>query len=90
MVNIAELINEYCEDEGLECYGNYSGKGMYERNCIGIVCDNPLTVLSGLFAYIIDSDDELEGHEIKDMLGKPHEDQMGVNHILYFPKLRMC
>ena len=61
-----------------------SGKG-----CVGITCDNPLGTLSELFAYIVDSDDELEGCEVQYTLGEPKEDSMGMHRILYFPKLKM-
>ncbi|MEQ2498800.1 hypothetical protein ACP5WL_28010 [Enterocloster bolteae] len=88
MENIIELIQEYCEDEGFTFNGCYNGKGMFERNCIGIICDNPLQALWGLFAYIVDSNENLEGYEIKDLLGEPCEDQLGIRYILYFPKLK--
>lgn len=85
---IKEFIKEFCEDQDLDYREDYSGRGMYGRSCIGIVCDNPLSTLLALFAYIIDSDDSIGGSEVQYALGKPEEDGMGMSSILYFPKLR--
>ena len=88
MENIKELIREYCDGEGLDYREDYSGRGMYGRNCIGITCDNPLNTLCKLFAYIVDSDDDLDGYDVQCTLGEPEQDSMGMNNILYFPGLK--
>lgn len=88
MENINELIKEYCDDEGLNYREDYSGRGMYGRSCVAVDCDNPLETLSGIFAYLVDSDDDIEGCEVQSALGEPREDSMGMGRILYFPKLR--
>lgn len=89
MNNIKTFIEEFCEEQELDYREDYSGRGMFGDGCVGIVCDNPLSTLSELFAYIIDSDDSISGCEVQDALGKPEEDNMGMRNILYFPKLRM-
>lgn len=88
MESIKELIRDYCYGEGLDCIEDYSGRGMYGRRCMAITCDNPLNTLCGLFAYIVDSDEKLDGYSIQCALGEPKQDSMGMNSILYFPKLR--
>lgn len=89
MNNIKIFIREFCEDQELDYREDYSGICMFGSRCIGIICDNPLSTLSALFAYIVDNDDSISGGEVEDALGKPEEDDMGMRSILYFPKLRM-
>lgn len=89
MENIKELIKEYCDDEGLSYMEDYSGRGMYNRRCVAVTCDNPLYVLSGLFAFLVDWMGEGSiGGDIYYALGEPRQDSMGMSSILYFPKLR--
>lgn len=88
MENIKELVKEYCEDEGLDYREEYSGRGMFGRSCAAIICDNPLNTLCGLFAYIVDSDEDLDGYDVQYALGEPKEDSMGMSSVLYFPKLK--
>lgn len=88
MENIKELVKEYCEDEGLDYREDYSGRGMFGRRCVAITCDNPLNVLCELFAYIVDSDEDLDGCDVQCALGEPKQDSMGMRSVLYFPKLK--
>ena len=88
MENIKELIKEYCEDEGLYYREDYSGRGMYGRNCVAITCDNPLNILCELFAYVVDSDEDVDGFDVQHALGEPKQDSMGMISVLYFPKLK--
>lgn len=87
--DIKELIRGFCEDEDLAYREDYSGRGMYGKTCVGITCDRPLSVLVSIFAYIMESNDELSGDEVKHILGEPYEEAMGTRHILYFPSLKM-
>lgn len=87
MENIKELIKDFCDDEGLNYRDDYSGRGMYGRSCVAVDCDNPLETLSGIFAYLVDSDDDIEGCDVQFSLGEPKQDSMGMGSILYFPKL---
>lgn len=89
MENIKELIKEYCDDEGLSYMEDYSERGIYGRSCVAVTCDNPLYVLSGLFAFLVDWMGEGSvGGDIYYTLGEPREDSLGMSRILYFPKLR--
>ena len=63
MNNIKTFIREFCEDQELDYREDYSGRGMFESRCVGIVCDNPLSTLLELFAFIVDSDDGISGDE---------------------------
>lgn len=87
MENIKELIKNFCNEEDYDYRDDYSGRGMYGTKCIGIICYDPLSTLAELFAYIIDSDDEICGADILDALGEPETDNMGMKMILYFPGL---
>ena len=88
MENIKELIREYCDGEGLDLREDYSGRGMYGKSCVAITCDNPLYTVCELFAYIVDSDDDLDGYDVQCALGEPKQDSMGMSSILYFPRLK--
>lgn len=88
MDNIKELVKEYCEDAELNYRDDYSGRGMYGRRCVAIICDSPLNVLCELFAYIVDSDEDLYGCDVQCALGEPEQDSIGMRSVLYFPKLR--
>lgn len=87
MENIRELIEEFCNEQDLNFRDDYSGRGMYGRKCVGITCYSPLATLADLFAYIVDSDDEICGGEVLETLGKPKMDSMGMEKILYFPNV---
>lgn len=88
MENIKELIKEYCDDEGLNYMEDYSGRGMFSKKCVAITCDNPLYVLSGIFAFLVDWMGEGGvGGDIYCALGKLREDSLGMSRILYFSKL---
>lgn len=89
MENIRELIKEYCENEGLNYRENYSGRGMYGKSCVAVDCNNPLVALAGIFAYLVDSDDDIDGYDVLSTLGEPREDSMGMGRVLYFPELKV-
>lgn len=89
MNNIKTFIEEFCEEQELDYREDYSGRGMFGSRCVGIVCDNPLSILLELFAFIVDSDDGISGGEVQYALGEPEEDSMGTRNILYFPELEM-
>jgi len=88
MDNIKELIKEFCDDQDLDYKDDYSGRGMYGKNCIAITCDYPLITLSQLFAYIVDSEEDITGFDVEKALGEPIEDSMGMSSILYFPHIK--
>ena len=35
-----DLVKTFCEDMNLQFYNNYSGRFMYGKTCVDIVCDD--------------------------------------------------
>ena len=86
-MNIAEVIKNFCEDYDYTFYSDYSGRCMYGRHCVGIVCDNTLGALLELADYIKDNyEDE---YSYTELLGSPCMDSLGLSNILYFPKIEV-
>lgn len=87
MNNVAELIEEFCEiHDHDECYfyGNYSGRGMFGKQCVGIVCrDNLLETIVKLCDYLYDCEVE----SVADALGNICRDSLGKDTIIYFPSI---
>lgn len=80
-MKVKEIIADFCESNELEFREDYSGRGMYGRTCIGIVCDDTLGTLMQLVDAIRDELDI----SLYDVLGSPKMDSMGLSSILYFP-----
>lgn len=85
MSDIREVIESFCEREGIELIKRYSGRGMYGKECYGIVCDSFRTLLV-LGDYIRDN----EFDSIVDVLGNVDVDNMGYQKIFYFKKITPC
>lgn len=47
-VNQVEQIKSYAEENELSFREQYSGRSMYGKSCVGIVCDNPNDVIAEL------------------------------------------
>lgn len=89
MENVKEFIFDYCNDEGLDYREDYSGRGMYGKQCVAITCNNPLSVLADIFMYIMDNNfEKWEAFKVREILGEPKQDSMGYSSVLYFPKLK--
>lgn len=91
----AEIIKDFCDEycDEYKYYADYSGRSMYGRCCVGIVCFNPLETLLSLCDYICSNlksyNIELNDTEpITSVLGYPRTDNMGKDMILYFPKIK--
>lgn len=76
-------IHDFCNSLNLGVT-DYSGRGMFGEKSIGIICNDPLNILMELIVYITDNYD-YTGEQIKENLGKPEWDDMGLEKILYFP-----
>ena len=86
MVNIAELIEEFCEIHSDECRfrKNYSGRGMFGKRCVGLDCDkNSLDILAKLCDFLHSNNIE----SVEDALGNICQDSMGKGIIIYFPHI---
>lgn len=82
MIDIAELIEEFCESrEGCSYYPNYSGRGMFGRLCVGIV------VHGRVYGVLAELCDFLYSRGVTDAsvaLGDISSDSLGMDTILYF------
>ena len=86
---LAKLIEDFCDTGDYEFRGDYSGRYMYGRSCVGIVCDNPITATVELFAYILNEDEDTDIDELASILGDARSDNMGLSMIVYFPQIKM-
>lgn len=86
MNTVAVLIKTFCEDFGYEFRDDYSGRSMYGKKCVGIVPDvTYMACLVQLVDYLRD-----EGvYNAYDLLGDPRVDSMGMDTIIYFPKIEI-
>lgn len=88
LMNIKKYISLFCEAHGYTCYEDYSGRNMYGRQCIGIVCQSPLQAQSELQSYLESSNGVLDDNMML-ALRDGKEDDMGKQKILYFPLINV-
>lgn len=84
------LFEELCDATGDTLARDYSGRGMFGRLCLGIICDNPHDVLLGLAQNIhrhFPDDDIFDA--VTEDLRHSATDQMGRNQIIYWPDMRV-
>lgn len=79
-VNIGEEIEYYCHSNDIKFMGDYSGRAMYGRQYVGLICkpEDKYNIISGLTSYLKGMDIELSSEEFR-------EDNMGFDIIIYFP-----
>lgn len=83
MKSIVDIIKDFCRDYELDFMSDYSGRCMYGRTCIGVVCTDVEKTLLMIADAIRD-----EGYEsVSEELGSPSSDNMGLARILYFPEV---
>lgn len=83
---IIDTIEEFCEENGYRFRSDYSGRCMYGRKCIGFIVES---INEGFYA-IAEITERLADEEIQNIsqkLGSICYDNMGMNYIIYFPKL---
>lgn len=80
--NLIKHIENFCEDFGVEFVNDYSGRCMYGRKCVGIVCDNPLQMAMELQHYL-----DVEDIDSEVLASSVASDSMGMQKIVYFPRL---
>lgn len=81
-MDIAKSIMEFCSGSDGK-YGfrwDYSGRGMFGRECVGVVCDNATQMAVSLMEYLSSKGGGFS-------LGNVCEDNMGKGHIVYFPDI---
>lgn len=80
-----ELIENFCEEYGYDFRGDYSGRFMYGKSCVGIVYDvDDDTVLNDLEEYFLDVDESNFAESIRN---SARFDSMGLSRIVYFPSI---
>lgn len=86
-MSVEESIRNFVdENEGYEIYGNYSGRGMFGRTCLGVVVKQGYSFMDFLMKLtkymddngIEDTDFSLEGVSY---------DALGLDAIVYFPNV---
>lgn len=70
-----DKIMDLCEEYNLELYEDYSGRGMYGTECIGVEGDT----------Y------DIQGATgaLRKILGNNRQDSMGLGSIIYWPSVSM-
>jgi len=68
-----ETLHEVADRIGGEVRSDYSGRGMYGRRCYGIECSEPLHCIEQAAAQGITG---------------ANYDQMGLDYIVYWPRIR--
>lgn len=89
---LLKLIVDLHDEEDFQVRVNYSGRGMFGEECLGIVGSDTTTVIYKIMEVIMDEygdekDTQLElFHELAEMLSDGSEqDSMGLQCIVYFP-----
>ena len=84
-----ELMNtlqNFCDDFDLRLETSYSGRGMFGEKCIGIVGDISIGTIVKLADYLRDIEECDSAYEC--LGGMFAMDNMGLDKILYFPRLQ--
>lgn len=85
MDEFIDVIKQYCDESGYEFYEDYSGRGMYGEECVGIVVPgNYLTRIAELCDYIW----SFGYGPVLDVFRSINKDTMGMDTILYFPGVK--
>jgi hypothetical protein len=81
--NLSLAVNMYGgEDTRIR---SYSGRGMYGKSCVGIVC-NSVGTIARLIAYAtVEACTSDEGEDFADAVSGMHTDSMGSSIIFYWP-----
>lgn len=82
-----DQFNEFSNlawDIGGEVYENYSGRGMFGKNCLGITVENLEHGLFRLGRAIGEEDFSFMVKEVENF----RTDNLGRDYIIYFPKLQ--
>ena len=78
----AELIQQFADSEDVQVYERYSGRGMYGKQCFGLVGRSLTSTAMKLACFLMeDGNDEL-ALSLSNRIG---EDSMGTDSIIYFP-----
>lgn len=74
---------------------SYSGRSMYGKTCLGVVCDDPTSTIVEVISIMYDcfQDDILSPNndvfeEYLRLVGRPKTDSFGRQSILYWPDIK--
>lgn len=82
----ARIVYEACKELALTVR-NYSGRGMYGKECLGFTVACPLSEIAHLSA-VLARQESLLPYEHYDLFEGVEQDSMGREYIVYFPKLK--
>lgn len=80
--DLCELIEEVGFDPR-----DYSGRGMYGKVCIGVTCDDPLSVIQDITEIIMRDYKPAVAKTFLSKLRNHATDDMGLSQILYWPRI---
>ena len=79
-MSLINFLEAFCAEYDYKLVLDYSGRGMYGATCIGITCNNTLTMVQRLMQYAMQCNYPLN-------LPEPCSDNMGLGYIVYWPML---
>lgn len=84
---VIKYVEEFCKENGYRFRKAYSGRHMFGKNCIGIVCDDPTVIFAKLTAFFSVKNGGTINENVARIL-EPRTDDMGTERILYFPNCK--
>ena len=85
-----EIVKDFCDDSDYTIHDSYTGRGMYNKTCVGISGDARTgQILLELVKYSMGCLEDLD--QIEDFitfLENYAEDNLGLGSIVYFPYLQ--
>lgn len=86
-LDASEAIKNFCEEHGYDLRLNYSGRGMYGRECFGLVVpDSGIEACMLLAVYL---SQEVGDISVENLASNVRTDSMGRDLIVYFPNYKL-
>ncbi len=90
---LESLIYDFARAEDLNIIENYSGRGMFDKECFGFVGREVELIVGKFVLFVLDEVGErfIQNNRdfIEDMVFRARFDNMGLNGIVYFPGLAL-
>lgn len=87
-MTVKEAIRNYVEEnEGYDIYENYSGRGMFGYQCLGVVVKQGFSFME----FLMNLTQFLDNNDVEDMnfsLEGVSYDNLGLDTIVYFPNIK--
>lgn len=87
---LKEAVQQFGDEEAVSFRSDYSGRGMYGRNCAALVGSEPacMEIIGHVIKRIHVEDDNIDFDDIVDTLLDPCRDNMGrASIVLYWPEV---